>query len=327
MTIVNTAKRYVVCKVIAAFVALMALMTITSHAQTPVPTITPPRDVDVPFVVSAPVVTRTMLEMAKVTKNDVVIDLGSGDGRIIFLAALGYGARGLGVEIDPRLVETALEDTQKLKLTGRVDFRVEDLFKTNLSEATVITMYLLPDVNLQLRDKLLRLKPGTRVVSHDWDMGDWLPDEMRVVANPEKSIGLEKTSKVFLWVIPAEVAGRWCGVMPAHIEKTGKEKGKGKEQAQASSLVKLIIEQRYQQVNGTWTIESPTANIAQAKPVTFRSKITANRFVINTDNRNIVAKLEQSQIGSEPRLRVRVNGDATQTSLQLKRGEDCAAVK
>lgn len=318
----TAAKRCVVCGAIIAFVALMA---ITSHAQPPVPTITPQRDVDVPFVVSAPVVTRTMLEMAKVTKNDFVIDLGSGDGRIIFLAALGYSARGLGVEIDPRLVETAIEDTQKLKLSGRVNFRVEDLFKTDLSQATVITMYLLPDVNLQLRDKLLRLKPGTRVVSHDWDMGDWLPDEMRVVANPQKSIGLEKTSKVFLWVIPAEVAGRWCGVMPAQTKKSGD----GKETVQAPHVVKLNIEQRYQQVSGTWAIESPTANNVHAKPMSFRTKITANRFVINTDNHNMVAELEHSQIGNEPRLhmRVRLNSDATQTSLQLKRGEDCAAVK
>ncbi|MFM7460656.1 MAG: class I SAM-dependent methyltransferase, partial [Burkholderiales bacterium] len=132
-----------------------------------------PRDVDVPFVVSAPSVVRTMLEMAKVQKQDFVIDLGSGDGRIVFLAAQKYGARGLGVEIDPKLVETAVEDTQKLKLGGLVNFRVQSLFETDLSPATVITMYLLPDVNLQLRDKLLQLKPGTRVVSHDWDMGDW----------------------------------------------------------------------------------------------------------------------------------------------------------
>ncbi len=188
------------------------LLAITSAAgvapaQPPALASTAP-ELEVPFVVSSAPVTRTMLDMAKVTAQDFVIDLGSGDGRIVFLAAQHYGARALGVEIDPRLVETAQEDARKFALERRVDFRREDLFTTDLSSASVITMYLLPDVNLALRPRLLALKPGTRIVSHDWDMGDWTADETRTVSNPEKSVGREKTSRVMLWVVPARIQGK-----------------------------------------------------------------------------------------------------------------------
>ena len=92
-----------------------------------------------------------------------------------------------------------------------MSFREQDLFKTDLSAATVVTMYLLPEVNLQLRPALLALKPGTRIVSHDWDMGDWKPDQTTVVPVPDKKVGLEKSSKVHLWIVPAKVQGLWCG--------------------------------------------------------------------------------------------------------------------
>ena len=167
-------------------------------------------DLDVPFITTPQSVSEAMLTIANVDKRDFLIDLGSGDGRIVILAAKKFGARGLGVEIDPQLVNVSRANAKQAGVAHRSQFRTEDLFKTDLTRATVITMYLLPDVNIALRPKLLALKPGTRIVSHDWDMGDWLPDaELRVPA-PEKKLGLDRTSRVMLWKVPAVVDGRWC---------------------------------------------------------------------------------------------------------------------
>jgi hypothetical protein len=136
-----------------------------------------------------------MLKLAGVTASDYVIDLGSGDGRIVIVSARQFGARGLGVEIVPELVAKSRDHAKKAGVAGRAELRVQDLFATDLSQATVITMYLLPDVNLQL-------KPGTGIVSHDWDMGpDWPPDRTVEVDAPDKPIGREKKSRLHLWVI------------------------------------------------------------------------------------------------------------------------------
>jgi SAM-dependent methyltransferase len=159
-------------------------------------------DIDVPFVVTPDHVTRAMLDLAGVKPGDFVIDLGSGDGRIVITAARHYGARGLGVEIVPDLVDRSREAARIAGVTDRAEFRVQDLFATDLSPATVITMYLLPDVNLQLRPRLLALKPGTRIVSHDWDMGDWKPDRMITLDVPDKLYGREKVSRIYLWTVP-----------------------------------------------------------------------------------------------------------------------------
>lgn len=166
---------------------------------------------EVPFITSPDNVTLEMLNMAGVKRGDHVIDLGSGDGRIVILAAKRFAATGLGVDIDPSLVRLSIEHAKAAGVAQRVEFREQDLFKTDLSVATVITMYLLPEVNLQLRPSLLALKPGTRLVSHDWDMGDWNPDRTTVLAVPDKAVGREKLSKVHLWVVPARVQGVWCG--------------------------------------------------------------------------------------------------------------------
>jgi SAM-dependent methyltransferase len=167
-------------------------------------------DIDVPYVTTPTGVTEAMLAIARVTKKDYLIDLGSGDGRIVIMAASKFGARGLGVEIDPQLVAQSRANAARAGVTHRAAFRDQDLFKTDLSRASVITMYLLPDVNLLLRPKLLDLAPGTRIVSHDWDMGDWQPDAEQRVAAPEKKLGLDRTSRVMLWTVPAPVEGRWC---------------------------------------------------------------------------------------------------------------------
>ena len=171
---------------------------------------TPAVSEEVPFITSPDNVTLEMLSIAGVKRADHVLDLGSGDGRIVILAAKRFGATGLGVEIDPALVRTSISNARNAGVAGSVEFREQDLFKTDLSTATVITMYLLPEINLQLRPALLALKPGTRLVSHDWDMGDWTPDRTTVVPVPDKQVGSEKSSKVHLWVVPARVDGLWC---------------------------------------------------------------------------------------------------------------------
>ena len=174
---------------------------IAAHAQT---------GEEVPFITSPDNVTLEMLRMADVGPRDHVIDLGSGDGRIVILAAKRFGASGLGVELVPDLVRQSQRNALDAGVAGRVEFRQQDLFQTDLTPATVVTMYLLPEVNLQLRPALLALRPGTRVVSHDWDMGDWPPDRMTILQVPDKAVGLEKSSKVYLWVVPAKVEGLWC---------------------------------------------------------------------------------------------------------------------
>jgi SAM-dependent methyltransferase len=165
---------------------------------------------EVPFVVTPEPVTLAMLSIARVGPRDVVLDLGSGDGRIVITAAKRFGARGLGVELSPQLVEKSRDNARRAGVADRAQFRVQDLFETDLAQASVITMYLLPEVNLQLRPKLLALAPGTRIVSHDWDMGEWKPDRTWVVDAPDKKVGLEKKSRVHLWTVPATVAGTWC---------------------------------------------------------------------------------------------------------------------
>jgi SAM-dependent methyltransferase len=171
---------------------------------------------EVPFVTTPDNVTLEMLRIANVGPQDHVIDLGSGDGRIVILAARRFGATGLGVGIVPDLVRRSIRSARDAGVAERVSFREQDLFQTDLSAATVITMYLLPQVNLQLRPALLALKPGTRIVSHDWDMGDWKPDQSTVVPVPDKQLGLDKFSRVHLWVVPARFEGQWCGTGPIH---------------------------------------------------------------------------------------------------------------
>ncbi len=148
---------------------------------------------DVPYVPTPQPVVDKMLELAEVSSDDVIYDLGSGDGRIVITAAREYGARGIGVDIDPRRIAEARENARKAGVSDRVMFVQRDLFQVPLGEATVVTLYLLPDVNLKLRPKLLReLRPGTRVVSHDFDMGDW---------KPQRTAEIEGHT-IYYWVVP-----------------------------------------------------------------------------------------------------------------------------
>ena len=134
-----------------------------------------------------------MLKIAKVGPKDLVYDLGSGDGRIVIAAAKRHGARAVGVDIDPARVKEARENARKAGVAARAEFREADLFQVDLSPATVVTLYLLPSINLKLRPKLLaELKPGTRIVSHGFDMGDWQPTAVHQVG----------TATVYYWVVP-----------------------------------------------------------------------------------------------------------------------------
>ena len=164
---------------------------------------------DVPFIPTPPVVVDAMLELSGVGPSDFVIDLGSGDGRIVIAAAKKRGARGFGVEIDGELVQTARRTAQREGVAGRVEFKVEDLFGTELRRATVIAMYLYPRLMLQLRPRLFaELKPGARVLSHDFDMAAWKPDAQVTVPVPDKPYG-PPSSQVYLWILPANAAGTW----------------------------------------------------------------------------------------------------------------------
>jgi len=168
-------------------------------------------DEDVPFITTPDRVTLAMLQLAAVGPADTLVDLGSGDGRIVITAARRFGARGLGVDIVPDLVARSQASAARAGVADRATFRVQDLFDTNLAGFSVITMYLLPEVNLKLRPRLLALPAGTRIVSHDWDMGDWVPDRTLTLDVPEKAIGREKRSRLHLWVVPARLQGLWCG--------------------------------------------------------------------------------------------------------------------
>ncbi len=158
---------------------------------------TPQREPDVVYVPTPQEVVDKMLALAKVTKDDVIYDLGSGDGRIPITAAQKFGTRGVGIDINPERIQEANANAQKAGVTDRVKFLNQDLFSSNFSEATVVTLYLLPELNVKLRPQLFKqLKPGTRVVSHDFDMGDWKPDQV---------VQTQDGSNIYLWTIPEEV--------------------------------------------------------------------------------------------------------------------------
>ena len=172
-------------------------------------------DGTVPYVQTPMEIVERMLRMAEVKKDDYVIDLGSGDGRIIIEAAK-RGARGLGVDIDPNLVKHATENAQKAGVADRTQFMVKDIFETDLAAASVVAFYLLPDFNAKLLPKLLALKPGTRIVSHDGGIADWPPDERLEMRAPEKPVGVGGVSRVELWIVPADAKGTWQADLPAH---------------------------------------------------------------------------------------------------------------
>jgi len=186
--------------VAAGLLAAVALIAQPLAARSPVhsigqPVQSPARTPDVIFVPTPDTVVQAMLDVANVTSSDVVYDLGCGDGRIVITAAKEYGARGIGIDIDPQRISEARANAEKAGVTDRVKFLEQDLFETDFHEATVVTLYLLPSLNVKLRPKLWKeLKPGTRIVSHAFDMGDW---------KPEQEIDVDGRT-VYLWTVPKQ---------------------------------------------------------------------------------------------------------------------------
>jgi SAM-dependent methyltransferase len=168
-----------------------------------------------------------MLQAAKTTRDDVVYDLGAGDGRIPIAAAKEFGAKAVGIEYDANLAALARRSAERAGVAGKVTIIQGDIFKEDFSRATVVTLYLLPDLNQQLRPQLLEMKPGTRVVSHAWDMGEWEPDATQRIGE----------SEAFLWIVPARVEGRW----------TIRDQG-------GFFAGELALSQRFQRVGGTLTL-------------------------------------------------------------------------
>jgi hypothetical protein len=164
-----------------------------------------------PYVPTPQVVVDEMLKMGRVGPNDFLVDLGSGDGVIVLTAAQRHKTRGIGVDIDPQLVQLSNSEAKKRGIADRAAFHVQDVFKTDLGKATVVTLYLLPGMMVNLRPKLLKeLRPGTRVVSHDYHFGDWAADDQYTWDVPEKEkVNGVPRATVYLWIVPANVAGKW----------------------------------------------------------------------------------------------------------------------
>lgn len=212
---------------IAALAALAAVsLAAVAHAAGDEP--------DVRYDPSPPAVVRAMLEIADTGRGDVLYDLGSGDGRIVIAAARDFGvARATGVEIDPELVAESRRNAAAADVAERVRFVRADLFEYDFSDATVVTLFLLPSLNIRLRPRLLsELAPGTRIVSHEHDMDDWRPDDRRRVGR----------HAIYLWIVPARAEGRW-------------------EWRADGGRYRLALQQRFQDVTGTLTVNGGDARV------------------------------------------------------------------
>lgn len=194
MTMTLQPTRRADCALVAILAGWFALLALISRAHADAPKL------DVPYVPTPMPVVERMLELGQVREGHYVIDLGSGDGRIPITAARRYGARGFGVDIDPRRISEAIESANREGVSNRVKFDRRNLFDVDFSQADVLTMYLLPTVNMQLKPRILNdMKPGARVVSHAFDLGRWTPDAEATVDG----------KRIYSWIVPAKVAGRW----------------------------------------------------------------------------------------------------------------------
>ncbi len=184
-------------------------------------------DLDVPYVPTPDKVVALMLELAEIREGDVVYDPACGDGRLVIAAAKQHNVRCLGTDIDPNRIEESRENAARAKVADRVKFSEKDLFDADFSDVSVVLIYLLPDINLKLRPKLLtQMKPGSRIVSHDFDMGEWKPD---------KTVRAGKAT-VYYWMVPANVSGEWRA--PGSANAGGRR-------------FSLTLSQHYQKVQGT----------------------------------------------------------------------------
>jgi SAM-dependent methyltransferase len=214
-----------------------------------------------------------MLEVAKVTADDFVLDLGSGDGRIPITAAQKYGARGLGIDIDPKLIALSRANARKAGVADRVEFRQQDMFKTSVHEATVVALYLYAWANAKLRPRLVReLKPGSRIVGHNFGVGgDWHPDI-------EERVGEENS--VYLWYVPAQVAGRWevTGTDGGFVLHLRQQHQKVEATVTRGSRTQYLPTVRLRGDEIQWTVES-----VEGKPTVFRGKVTGDTITPHAD--------------------------------------------
>jgi len=197
---------------------------------------------DVPYVPTPQPVVDRMLEMADVKKDDIVYDLGCGDGRMVVTAAKKYGAKGVGVDIDPQRIKESNDNAKSAGVTDKVKFEIKDLFTMEFKDANVLAMYLLPAVNLKLRPKILDgMKPGSRIVSHSFNMDDWKPDGQDEV----------DSSTIYFWVVPAKVEGTWQAML----------KPDGGQEQQAT----LNLKQNFQEVTGTASVGGKDLELTDGK--------------------------------------------------------------
>lgn len=194
---------------------------------------------DVIWVPTPQALVDRMLQIAGVTAKDYVVDLGSGDGRTVITAAKKLGARALGIEYNPDMVELSKRNAAKEGVTGRASFIKADIFETDFSDATVITMYLLPQLNLKLRPKISGMKPGTRVVSHAFSMDDWQPDQIETVEG----------RTAYLWIVPAKVEGTWRWEFPSGGPRS----------------YELLLRQHFQMVEGLVRADNKTGQVRNLK--------------------------------------------------------------
>jgi precorrin-6B methylase 2 len=215
------------------------------------------RHLDVPYVPTKYPVVDEMLRLANVQKTDFLIDLGCGDGRIVVSAAQKCGARALGVDIDPDRIQESQENAAKAGVKDHVKFIQGDLFQADIREASVVSLYLLTSVNLKLRPRLTsELKPGTRVVSHNFGMGDWKPDQTSTVMVDEIS------HDVFLWIIPANAYGAWKWTV-----------------GEPKANWEMNLEQKFLQITGTISVNGASAVLKDAEIKVDKIKLTAERQV------------------------------------------------
>jgi SAM-dependent methyltransferase len=212
---------------------------------------------DVPYVPTPHKVVHEMLKMANVSKNDILYDLGCGDGRIVITAVKDMGCRGIGIDIDPQRIEESKNNAAEAGVTDRVEFLQQDLFEADFSEATVLTLYLLQTVNIELRPKILRvLKPGTRIVSHDFSMKDWEADKFTEVEMERR------THSIYFWIVPANVSGTW-----KWTSQTGRDNDK----------YVLKIDQQFQKINGTLEVNGSQLSIDQGELVGDKLQFTVDK--------------------------------------------------
>lgn len=243
---------------------------------------------DVVYVPTPQISVDTMLEMAKIGPKDFLIDLGSGDGRIVITAASKFGASGFGVDLDTYLLKLANQNAKKAGVTDKVRFVEENLFETDLSRATVISTYLLPEMNLKLRPKLMALKPGTRIVTHDYHLGEWDPDEQRELVVPEKKVGEPGISYVFSYVVPARVPGKWQSL----VRLGGRD-----------TPLEFDLQQEFQEIDGKVEIRD--------RSIDLRGRINGEQIRIVAGGRNGVVRHEFSG---------RIDGDSIKGTLVVGEG-------